>query len=687
MGKTAFALCACGLLALALACETTSRTGADGDADWPNPGGPVDESGFSRLAEIDPRNVDELGLAWFLDLEGEVSLEATPLAVDGVLYFTGSYAAVYAVDAASGKLLWKYDPETWKHAPGKLSWVLPVNRGVAHAGGRIFLGALDGRLIALDASSGAVLWSVETVPPQLGNVSTGAPRTFDGKVIIGNSGADFGSRGYVTAYDQATGEELWRFFTVPGTPEENRGNPAMERAAETWSGEYWKTGTGGTVWNGITFDSELGRIYIGTGNGGPYDPALRSPGDGDNLYLASIVALDADTGEYVWHYQVNPREAWDYKATANMITATLTIDGAPRKVLMQTPTNGFFYVLDRESGELISAEKIGKVTWAERIDLETGRPVERANIRHETGDTVVFPGTLGGHNWQAMSYSPDTGLAYIPYIQLGSRFYKGRPDIEGFSVFGLTLNYVIEDEEDGKGALLAWDPVAQEERWRVLQDTLWNGGTLATAGGLVFQGTGDGTFSAHHASTGERLWSFDAGLGIIAAPMSYSVAGKQYVSVLVGYGGTAAAISEHLDAGWKYGAQPRRLLTFALGGAAELPPSPPADLTVNALDDPALEIAEGDVAAGRPLYTLMCSLCHGGGLNSTGAPAPDLRESPLALSRESLAALLRDGSLLSRGMPSYEMLTDEQVRAIHAYIRAGAREALEAREPTAEAGS
>ena len=683
MGKTVLPVGACLLVAgVYLACASLELGGEGGvDVDWPNPGGRADESGFSDLARISVGNVDRLGLAWSLDLEGESTLEATPLAVDGRLYFSGSRASVYAVDGVSGELLWKYDPETWRHAPNKLRWSLPVNRGVAYADGRVFVGAIDGRLIALDAADGSVLWSVETVPPDMGNVSTGAPRTFAGKVILGNSGADFGARGYVTAYDQATGEQLWRFFTVPGSPEENAGDPVMERAAETWGGEYWKTGSGGTVWNGITYDEELDRIYIGTGNGGPYDVSMRSPGDGDNLFLASIVALDAETGAYLWHYQVNPRESWDYKATMNMITATLEIEGRPRRVLMQAPTNGFFYVLDRESGELISAEKIGKVNWAERIDLETGRPVEVPAARYdESGEALMFPGTLGAHNWQAMSFSPRTGLVYIPYMQLGTQFSRVGGDVP-IAGLGLSVTPVAEDEEDGRGALLAWDPVKQAARWKVVHDTIWNGGTLVTGGGVVFQGTADGQFSAYAASTGDRLWDFDAGLGIISAPSTYSVDGRQYVSVLVGYGGTAAAISQFLDVGWKYGAQPRRLLTFALDGAASLPASPPADLRVRAVDDPSLALDEADVAAGRMLYGMLCPLCHGFDLRSAGSPAPDLRESQLSLSREAMSTILREGTLLPRGMPQFAELGENEVRQLHAYIRAGAREALGLREP------
>ena len=663
------------MLGVVTATSANAATPSAGTAsDWPNHSGGVDESGYSQLDQINTANIKRVGLNWSLDLPGEVTLEATPLAVNGVLYFTGSYAAVYAVDAISGKLLWKYDPETWKHYPVKMQYSFAVNRGPAYADGRVYAAALDGRLFALDAKSGKLLWSVETVDPQSMLTVTGAPRTFNGKVIIGNGGGDFGMRGYVTAYDGATGKQAWRFYIVPGRPEENKGDPAMERAAATWSGEYWNTGTGGTAWNGMTFDPELNRIYIGTGNGAPYEVDKRSPGDGDNLYLASIVAVDANTGKYIWHYQANPREAWDYKCTANIIMATLTIDGTPRKVLMQSPTNGFFYVLDRQTGKLISAEKTGKVSWAERIDLKTGRPVEAKNIRHETGEVTIFPSPIGSHNWQDMSFSPSAGLVYIPYMQAGARFSKGPAWPGAVSIGGMSIGWALEDPEDGKGALLAWDPVQQKARWKVQHQTIWNGGTLATAGGLVMQGTADGFLSAYDATNGERLWRVNAGLGIIAPPISYSAQGKQQISVLVGYGGSASVGSNIMHAGWKYTA-PRRLLTFGLDGKATLPPSPAPDMFVHAVDDPSIKLKDADVAAGRSMF-LACAICHGRDLVSAGGPAPDLRESRLALDAEAFVKVVQGGALIQRGMPRFDTLTREQVLQIYAYIRAGAREAI-----------
>jgi quinohemoprotein ethanol dehydrogenase len=557
-----------------------------------------------------------------------------------------------------------------------------ANRGVAYDDGRIFSAAFDGRLLALDAKTGKLLWSVETTPAQSMQTITGAPRTFKGKVIIGNTGADFGARGYVTAYDQATGKQAWRFYTAPGSPEQDKGDPAMEKAAATWTGEYWKTGTGGVVWDAITFDPEFNRIYIGTANAGPYDPEVRSPGGGDNLYTASIVALDADTGKYVWHYQTNPRDAWDYDATQQMTLADLKIDGTSRKVLMQAPKNGFFYVLDRATGKLISAEKLGKATWADHIDLKTGRPVEAKNIRFEAGDITIWPASMGAHAWMSQSYDPQTGLVYIPYMQSGIHYSKGKPIPGGVFVGGLGIKDVEADPMDGKGALVAWDPVRQKAAWRAPLDTIWNGGAMASAGGLVFQGAADGYLRAFDAKTGQPLWKTYTGMGIIAAPMSYAAGGKQYVSILVGYGGSAAIWGELMQSGWNYRA-PRRLLTFAIDGKAAMPPSPPRDFSVHPLDDPKVKLDPADVAAGYAL-SLPCAVCHGRNLVSTGGPAPDLRVSQIALDPDSFYSVVHEGALMQNGMPRFAF-TRPQVMQLWAYVRSRARETLAAQKTASAA--
>jgi len=648
-------------------------------ADWTNHNGDHGESAYSRLAEIDTANISRIGLAWSLDLDGEQTLEATPLAVGGILYFTGGTSKVYAVDGASGKLLWTYDPEIHKHRPDHQRLIFPVNRGAAWWAGKVYVGTIDGRLIALDGRTGRLVWSVDTVTEGSRQTITGAPRAFGGKIVIGNGGADRNARGYVTAYDAESGRQLWRFYTVPGDPAKDGADGAMRMAAKTWSPGHWRTsGGGGTVWDSMTYDPRLNRLYIGVGNGGPYNPAVRSPGKGDNLFLASIVALDADLGKYVWHYQVNPREAWDYKATTNMIAATLTIGGQSRDVLMQAPTNGFFYILDRRTGKLLSAEKLGKVTWASHIDLKTGRPVELPGIRYEKGPADIWPSPYGAHNWQTMSYSPQTGLVYIPYMQLGAR-YSAQPavgaDGKKLPLGGVGISPLIRDPEDGKGALVAWDPLAQTIRWKVQHASLWNGGTMATAGGLVFQGDADGNFAAFDARDGRRLWNFKAGLGIVAAPVTFRASGRQYVSVLVGYGGATTLWPDIVNRGWKYGRQPRRLLTFALDAKAKLPPTPPPDMTVRALDDPKLQIDPILVAEGAALYGNECVTCHGGGLRSAGAPGPDLRESSVALDVAALTKVLKAGVLAAQGMPRFPELTDRQIRGLYMYIRAGARTA------------
>jgi quinohemoprotein ethanol dehydrogenase len=676
-GASAFvAVFACRLLSSSPALAAPAVASAIGSgAEWHNVNGDSNETGYSRLDQITAANAGRLGLAWYLDLPGEASLEAAPIEVDGLLYFTGSYATVYAVDAAGGRLVWKFEPKTWEHNPTKMNYGFGANRGAAFANGKVFSAALDGRLFALDAKTGRMIWSTETTDPKGGQTVTGAPRVFDGKVIVGQAGADFGMRGYVTAYEQETGKQVWRFYVVPASPEANKGDPAMEAAATTWNGEFWKkTGGGGGPWDSITFDAELNRIYVGTANASPYDAEARSPGGGDNLYTASIVALDADTGKYVWHYQINPRDSWDYDCTQQMTLATLTIDGKHRKVLMQAPKNGFFYVLDRQTGKLISAEKLGKVTWADHIDLATGRAVENPNIRYETGQSIIYPFNSGLHSWMRMAYSPATGLVYVPTMQMATRFRRGEPEDNDFNVLGLNVASVGSDPGDGKGTLVAWDPVAQKARWRVPLDALWNGGAVSTAGNVVFQGAADGWFSAYDARDGARLWRQSVGMGIIASPMTYSVRGRQYVAILAGYGGSAAVLSDIMNVGWKY-TGPRRLLTFALDGKAVLPPAAPPTLKVNAQDNPAEALDPKQIAVGKAMY-MACAACHGRNVVGAGGPAPDLRESPIPLSAAAFSSVIHDGTLIERGMPRFATFGKPEIEALRQYIRSRARAEL-----------
>ena len=661
--------------------------------EWHGHGGGAGEQRYSPLDEVNAANIDRLHLAWSLDLPGEASLSATPLEVSGVLYFPGSTGTVYAVDARSGRQLWKYEPDLNRANPRQARMFFATNRGVAYWAGKVFVALKDGRMVALRARDGKVLWTTTFLLKEYPASSTGAPRAFNGKVIIGTSGADQGSRGYVTTLDAGTGRILWRFFLVPGNPagppDHAASDDVMPMAAKTWSGEWWKYGGGGTAWNGITYDEELDQVYIGTGNGGPWAGQFRSVGGKDNLFVCSVVALDAKTGHYKWHYQYNPDEVWDWKATADIVLADLKIDGRARKVLMHAPSNGFFYVIDRRTGELISAEKYAKVNWADRIDLKTGRPVERPGIRYEDAPYTMYPGAWGAHNWQASSYNPKTGLVYIPYMQVGFTYARSADAERALTSDPSRLKWRLgidvqphfdpSDPLDGKGSLIAWDPVAQQQRWRVDHDFFWNTGTLTTAGDLVFQGDSKGNFVAYQASSGKTLWSFDAKLGIVAPPISYAVDGRQYVSVLVGWGTDPGSAVAGLSQGWKYGHQPRRLLSFALDGHATLPATAPRDYSVNALDDAALVLDPARVAHGELLYGTWglgaCSLCHGDQLDAMGI-APDLRESSIAYDRTAFKTFLRSGALLSRNMPLYDDLADEDVEDLYQYIRAGARKVI-----------
>ena len=382
--------------------------------DWLTHGRNYAETRESPLRQITVDNVRRLGLAWYFDTGTKRGLEATPLVVDGVIFTTGSWSRVYALDAGSGRLLWEHDPQV-PRAWGVNACCDVVNRGVAAWGDKVFVGTIDGRLVALDRASGKVVWETLTIDPARPYTITGAPRVVKGNVIIGNGGSEYGVRGYVSAYDAGTGELNWRFYTVPGNPDEPFENAVMAMAARTWSGDlWWEVGGGGTVWDAMAYDPELDLLYIGVGNGAPWNRHVRSPGGGDNLFLSSVIALRPETGEYVWHYQTTPGDSWDYTATQHMILADLVVGGVMRQVLMQAPKNGFFYVLDRATGELLSADKYIDATWASHVDVESGRPVETANADHSRESRTTRPAPFGGHSWHPMAFNSATGLVYIP---------------------------------------------------------------------------------------------------------------------------------------------------------------------------------------------------------------------------------------------------------------------------------
>jgi PQQ-dependent dehydrogenase (methanol/ethanol family) len=645
------------------------------DVEWSRHGLNESETRFSSLADINDGNVDALGLAWYFDYPTARGLEATPLVIDGVIYTTGSWSMVFANNAATGELLWFYDPQVPRN------WAVHgccdvVNRGVAYDKGRLYFGTLDGRLVSLNARDGSLRWEIQTTDKERPYTITGAPRIVKDKVLIGNGGAEFGVRGYVSAYNLDSGAMEWRFYTIPGNPADGFESEAVKRAAETWGGgEWWVVGGGGTVWDSMAYDPELNLLYIGVGNGAPWNRQIRSPAGGDNLYLSSIVALNPDDGSYVWHYQTTPGETWDYTATQHMILADLELGGVPRKVIMQAPKNGFFYVLDRKTGELLSAEPYATMTWATHVDMATGRPVETEGARYVGAATgLQLPGPIGGHNWHPMSYSPATGLVYIP-AQDAPWVYATDEDFhhrKGFWNTG-TDNRVATLPDDPankqavldavKGAIIAWDPVAGGPRWRVDHKGPWNGGLLSTAGNLLLQGNAEGQVVAYRADTGERLWAFDAQTGVVAPPITFRLQGTQYVAVVAGWGGSMALVGgEALTAG----AIPNRsrLLVFKLGGKAELPPP---TFTPLVIDPPALTASAEQVAAGQRVYLTYCVFCHGDGAVSGGA-TPDLR----ALTPEKHAmwdAIVLGGMHWQNGMVGFGgELSQEQSDAIHAYV-------------------
>ena len=642
--------------------------------EWLSHGRTYDEQRFSELEQINTENINQLGIEWFADLDSNRGHEATPIVSDGVMFTTGAWSVVYAHNALTGELMWKHDPKVPKEKAYFICCDV-VNRGVAIWEGKIFVGTLDGRLIALNAKTGKLIWEKMTVDNSKPYSITGAPRIIKGKIIIGNGGADFGVRGYVSAYDVDDGEMAWRFYTVPGNPEEGFENPAMEMAAETWIGsKWWENGGGGTVWDSMAYDPDLDLLYIGTGNASPWNYKIRSPGGGDNLFVSSIVALKPDTGEYIWHYQTTPGDNWDYTATQHMILADIKIDGELRKVLMQAPKNGFFYVIDRTDGKLLSAEKYVRATWASGIDLKTGRPIKTELGDYDSAKKLIFPGALGGHNWMPMSYSPETGLVYIPAQELYMPMKQDKDyeyDEKGWNTAGdLTVMAPPKNllqltllAKSIRGRLSAWDPVNQKEVWKQYLTLPWNGGTVSTKGNLVFQGTSDGELVAYDAKTGQKKWSHDLQTGIVAAPITYSINGKQYVTVVAGYGGVFA-----LQAGLppKYSGGPinGRIVTFALDADKKLPPRP-ANRAMPKPPDPIED--QASIARGEDLYHWECHMCHGAGAMGGGVLA-DLRYMSENTHKQ-FDAITLGGLYTEKGMVGFaNRLTEQDAKDIHAYL-------------------
>ena len=669
-----------------VSCEKSAPVSAiSATADWTTYGRTNDEQRFSPLNQINEQNISQLGLVWNRELGTTRGLEATPLVSNGVIYTTGEWSVAYALDAKTGEIQWTFDPRV-PRARARFICCDVVNRGVALYQDKVFLGTLDGRLIALDAKTGKPVWDVVTVDQSKSYAITGAPRIAKGLVLIGNAGSEFGVRGCVSAYDAATGKLVWRTFTVPGDPARGFESKALEEAAKTWHGQYWVTGGGGTPWDSIVYDPELDLVYAGTGNGTAWYRDLRSPGGGDNLYLASILALRAIDGEMVWHFQVTPGESWDYDATQPLMLADLKIGGTLRKVIMQASKNGFFYVLDRQNGQFISAKPfVNGITWARGVDPKTGRPEESGSAYDGLRAVLVSPSSDGAHNWYPMAFHPSTGLVYVPARENSSMLHA--PD-KDWTYNPKLWNRGEDAAYDGPvvprllaappmtGHLIAWNPAEQREAWRVDLPVVESGGVLATAGNLVFQGRSDGMLCAYRANDGKKLWDFDAGTGVMAPPVTYLVGGVQYLTLMVGWGGAAGII--HPPGGGPIKPGFGRILTFAIGGTAKLdvprfghqgPPAPA--ISMNAT--PAT-VHQGDI-----LFSKYCFYCHGVDAVA-GSGIPDLRYAT-AETHHQFESIVLGGTRESRGMPSFkDVLKREQLPAIQAYILS--RAAAGARPPS-----
>jgi len=661
----------------------------DEPGSWLTYGQTYKEQRFSMLTQINKTNIQELGLEWHKDIGGPTErMQGTPLVVDGIMYVSSGWSVIYALDAKTGNEIWRYDPQTDRQFVKLSCCGGAVNRGVAVYKGKVYVGTFDGRLIAIDATTGKEVWDVDTYHPSaLGRFNiTGAPRTAAGKVFIGQGSSESGHRrGYVTAYDAETGELEWRFYLVPGDPSLPFEHPELEMAAKTWGGEWWKYGGGGTAWSSLVFDEELNSLYIGVGNGAPWPRDIRSPGGGDDLFLTAIVAVDADTGAMKWYYQTVPGDNWDYSAAMDITLGELKVDGKLTKVLLQAPKNGFFYVIDRTDGKLLRAHPYTEgITWATHIDMETGRPVENPDTVYEKDPQWILPANAGAHNWEPMSWEEEKGLMYFYYhdyanfYSLDESFVKtGQYKINpiglslgiGVGPYRQELEQKAAPRPETKGFLGAFDPLSGEYKWRLRLDSAFNGGVLATKSGLLFHGEGQGIFSARDSENGGLLWQYDAYGSFSSSVMNYSIEGNQYIATMI-------------SGSLKYN-RPGTLLVFKLGGTDELTVPPLRDFAIP--EPPDIEINEETIAKGNSLYHEHCALCHRGlgQLSVVATAVPDLRRMS-SETHQQFTAIVLGGSKKILGMPSFAGTLDyESTEAIRNFVISKAREAKNEQEKQA----
>ena len=674
---------------------TAARLAAADPDQWFTPGRDADGTYYSPLKDIDAANVGKLGFAWDYRLGTHRGQESTPLVIDGVMYATSNFGRVYALDAATGKEIWTYDP----HIDGRWARYAccdAVNRGLAAFDGKLYLGGLDGWLHAIDARTGRLVWKVDTLvgrDERKPYTITGAPQLAGDLVVIGNGGADFaGTRGYVSAYDRESGALRWRFYTVPRDPAQGpQDQPHLVAALKTWDARHpWAAGSGGTVWDGMAYDPALNLVYIGTANAAPYDMKLGGRRGGDELYAASIIAIHAGDGSMAWYYQTTPGDRWDFDSTQKLVLADVDLDGQRRHVIMQADKNGFYYVLDRSSGALLSASPFAYVSWARGIDPKTGRPIVDSDAEYVRGPALVYPSEAGAHSWQPMAYDPERAMTYMSVQEAGNvlietsgrraGLVEGQFTTPAFppevydpaamrSLYGVLppladLERPIKTNPASRGFLRAYSIKEHRVKWEAQTATAWDGGVLATAGGLVFQGDANGNLNVYGSDTGERLALIPLGTSMMAAPMTYRVNGVQYVAIIAGYGGGAVITGYPLDpasAAYRYGNE-GRIIALRVGGPP--PPLPHLRTDPPFPDLPPRPTDQKQIAAGEVLYNRYCSRCHVMGRGNL----PDLRRIEPG-THALFSTIVLGGAFAAKGMGRFDdVLSPADVDAIHAYV-------------------